>query len=128
MRFVLVLILFLFYNTQSKAQFRPKQINWTADGNGYLRVMDGNLVRFDLPGNAQTVVIKKENLTPPGSDSPLDFKIFSFSSDQKRLLLFTNTERVWRYNTRGDYYVLDIATGSLHKLGKDLPAQSLMFT
>ena len=50
-----------------------------------------------------------------------------FSSDSKKVLLFTNTAKVWRHNTRGDYWVLDLATGKLKQLGKDLPAQSLMF-
>ena len=30
--------------------------------------------------------------------------------DGKRLLIFTNTRRVWRQNTRGDYWVLDLRT------------------
>ena len=33
------------------------------------------------------------------------------------LLIFTNTQPVWRLNTRGDYWVLDRATGTLRKLG-----------
>jgi dipeptidyl-peptidase-4 len=35
---------------------------------------------------------------------------------RQRLLVFTNSKKVWRENTRGDYYVLDIADGKLHKL------------
>jgi dipeptidyl-peptidase-4 len=41
--------------------------------------------------------------------------------------LFTNTKRVWRLNSRGDYWMLDRKAGSLSQLGKTLPASSLMF-
>ncbi len=43
------------------------------------------------------------------------------------MLLFTNTKKVWRYHTRGDYWVLDRKSGALHQLGKGLPESSLMF-
>jgi dipeptidyl-peptidase-4 len=47
--------------------------------------------------------------------------------DNTKILLYTNAEKVWRYKTRGDYWVYDITSKKLHQLGKNLPAQSLMF-
>ena len=44
-----------------------------------------------------------------------------------KVLLFTNTKQVWRINTKGDYWVLNIATGKLQQLGKTMPESSLMF-
>ncbi len=41
--------------------------------------------------------------------------------------MFTNTARVWRDNTRGDYWVLDIPSGALRRLGGAAPASTLMF-
>jgi dipeptidyl-peptidase-4 len=41
--------------------------------------------------------------------------------------LFANTQRVWRYHTRGDYWVLDLQTGSLVRMGRTLPTSSIMF-
>ena len=35
-------------------------------------------------------------------------------------MIFTNTRRVWRYNTRGDYWVLDLPSGN-RQLGKSVP-------
>lgn len=42
-------------------------------------------------------------------------------------LQFTNSKKVWRMNTRGDYYLVDVKTGDKRKLGKDFPESSLMF-
>ena len=42
---------------------------------------------------------------------------YEWSADEKRILIYTNSQKVWRYNTRGDYWVLDLASGKLSKLG-----------
>lgn len=109
------------------AQFKPKEINWTDDGTAYLKIRNGDLIRTDIKTGAQNVVVDRRDLTPAGSLQPLDFDIFTFSKDKKHLLIFTNTARVWRYNTRGDYYVLNLQSKELRRLGKPLPSQSLMF-
>ena len=43
------------------------------------------------------------------------------------LLIFTNTKRVWRANTRGDYWILNLETNNLKKLGGDAKSSTLMF-
>ena len=45
----------------------------------------------------------------------------------RKLLIFTNSVRVWRYNTRGDYWVYDFNKNEAIRMGKSLPASSLMF-
>src|SRR6201999_719604 len=35
--------------------------------------------------------------------------------------------RVWRYNTKGDYWVYDLTAKTLKQIGKDRPESSLMF-
>ncbi len=42
-------------------------------------------------------------------------------------MFFTNSKRVWRYHTRGDYWLFNTADSSLQQLGKSLPSSSLMF-
>ena len=56
-------------------------------------------------------------LVPVGDSTPLQFDNYIWAPDAKRLMLFTNTKQVWRQNTRGDYWVLDRATGALRQLG-----------
>jgi len=43
------------------------------------------------------------------------------------LLVFTNTQKVWRQNTRGDYWVLHLKSGALKQMGGGAPSSSLMF-
>ena len=62
-----------------------------------------------------------------GNKKPLSVESFQFSDDESKLLIFTNSRRVWRRNTRGDYWVLDIASRELKKLGGDAKPSTLMF-
>ena len=55
-------------------------------------------------------LVPASRLVPPGLDSPLDIDDYAWSDDGRRLLIFTNTRKVWRQNTRGDYWVLDVGT------------------
>jgi dipeptidyl-peptidase-4 len=49
-------------------------------------------------------------------------------SDKERFVLrFTNRQRVWRYATRGDFYLYDRESMQQRQLGADLPTASLMF-
>lgn len=122
-----VLIIFLIFSLTSFSQFRAKEINWTPDGTAYLKLEEGNIVKTDVKTNNESIIVKKEQLIPAGTDKPLSFNIYSFSADNKSLLIFTNTAKVWRYRTRGDYWVLNLSTNKLTQLGKGLPSQSLMF-
>src|ERR1035437_1243232 len=120
---VSILILFLTLTVSSQVG----DVRWSVDGNSYYRVEKNELVQYTLPDNKPVVILSKQQLTPDGSPGPLQINFYSFSSDQQKVLLFTNTKKVWRLNTRGDYWVLDRTSGSLTQLGKTLPASSLMF-
>ena len=122
-----ILFIFLFFSITSFANFGRKEINWTSDGTAYLELKDGNIVRTDLKTNTEAIIVNKEQLIPNGAENALSFDIYSFSPDNKTLLIFTNTAKVWRYHTRGDYWILDVSSGQLTQLGKCLPSQSLMF-
>ena len=102
-------------------------IRWSADGNSYYRIEKNELIQYTLPDNKPAVILSKQQLTPAGDTGPLQFNYYSFSSDQQKVLLFTNTKRVWRLNSKGDYWMFDRKTGTLSQLGKTLPASSLMF-
>ena len=72
--------------------------------------------------------IVTENLfIPIGQTKPINVEDYEFSEDNSKLLLYTNSKKVWRVNSRGDYWILDLATKQLKKLGGDIPASTMMF-
>jgi len=101
-------------------------LRWAPEGNAYYRVEGGEINRYNLPANTKTTFVSRTELTPAGAQA-LRVRNYAFSKDQSKLLIFTNTQRVWRLDTRGDYWVLDLKTKALTQIGKSRPASSLMF-
>jgi dipeptidyl-peptidase-4 len=107
---------------------------WQSDSQGFERIKrdaetgSTSIIRVDLiAAAAEQVLVSSSMLTPADAEKPLSLDSYQWSSDKTKLLIFTNTERVWRYNTRGDYWVLDMASKSLTRIGGDASASSLMF-
>ncbi|WP_339666262.1 S9 family peptidase [Maribacter arcticus] len=119
---ILAFICFFFFNFNGEAQ-----VNWTNDGRSYYKLEKNQLLTYTLPNHDTKTVITKEQLTPADTSEPLNVDHFSFSSDQQKVLLFTNTKKVWRLNTKGDYWVFNFKTNTLRQIGKSLPPSSLMF-
>ncbi|HTI07721.1 MAG TPA: DPP IV N-terminal domain-containing protein [Puia sp.] len=106
---------------------RSAPIKWTKDGKAYYATEDNTLVKYQLPAFQRIVLADAGQLTPQGAGKPLEIQAFSFTEDEKKCLIYTNSKKVWRLNTRGDYWLLDLTTHSLHQVGKERPASSLMF-
>ena len=86
-----------------------------------------DIVRYETATGKREVLVSSEKLISSDQKSPLAIEEYSWSKDQARLLIYTNFAPVWRQNTRGDYWVLNLESGKLQKLGADAPASSLMF-
>ena len=102
-----------------------RELNWTVEGDAYTVFKNGTIVKIDPKKNTETVLLTTQQLTPTGATAALKVQSFDYSADGKSVLLFANTAKVWRYKTRGDYWVLN--NNKLRQVGKQLPEQSLMF-
>lgn len=107
---------------------------WIDGGTGYTTIEPSattkggsDIVRYDTASGQRQVLVAASQLIAPGATQPLGIDDYSWSADGKRLLIFTNSQRVWRQNTRGDYYVLDPGSGRLSKIGQDARPSTLMF-
>ena len=99
---------------------------WIEKGNAFTTVEKSEIVRYETATGQRSVLISSLQLTPKDGKA-LKIDDYRWSADGKRLLIFTETKKVWRLNTRGDYWVLDLAAGVLRKVGGDAPKSSLMF-
>jgi dipeptidyl-peptidase-4 len=123
MRKFIPFLTLLFFCTSLNAQ----GFKWTRDGGSYYTNDAGDIVKNDLPSFSKTVVVPKALFKPHPDSNALSVRDFSFSADDKKVLIYTNTKRVWRQDSRGDYWVLDLADKKLRKLGKGKPVSSMMF-
>ena len=121
----------------AKKDFEAKKFgpsSWMDEGRAYTTVEPTaadpearDIVRYDTASGVRRVLVPASALVPAPGQKPLKIDDYAWSKDGKRLLLFTNTKKVWRRNTRGDYWVLELSTGKLHRLGAGGPESSLMF-
>jgi dipeptidyl-peptidase-4 len=85
-----------------------------------------NLVKVDAAGKEE-VLVSAEKLTPPNAKEPLGIEGYELSRDLDVVLIFTNSVKVWRIHTRGDYWIFRRSTGKLTRVGGDAKSSTLMF-
>lgn len=116
-------------------EFEPEHVSarWLPDDSGYLVLERSkepwggqDLVRVDAASGKKEVLVSAGLLIPPGASAPLTIDDYTLTPDRASLLIYTNSQRVWRTRARGDYWVLDRASRELRKLGGDAPPASLM--
>ena len=118
-------------------EFAPERFGparWMKDGNSYTTVEKSETVRdgkdivlYSAETGKREILVSASRLIPSGESAPLQIENYEWSADGKLLLIFTNTQRVWRQNTRGDYWVLDLASSKLKKLGASFESSRLQF-
>lgn len=117
--------------TYSAKKYGP--VRWMKDNKGYSTLEKNSdyggvdIVRYEAKSGVRSVVVSAKHLIPKGETDPLPISNYEWSIDNTKLLVFTNTRKVWRYHTRGDYWVLDIASGSLTQLGRSVESSTMMF-
>ena len=152
----------LLARTMNNPEFRVRSFRggaWLGNGDFYLAIENSidtpggtDIVRYATATGARDIFIPAAKMIPAGAKAPLQVESYKFSPDGKRVLIFTNSKTVWRQNTRGDYWILSLASGDLaggnspdgkfagrgqasgtslngrlRKLGGDAPESSLMF-
>jgi dipeptidyl-peptidase-4 len=119
------------------SEFRPKSgptLQWNKRRGGYVSLdkptgggSGQDLVWHNVIGDEHEILMPAHHFVPPGGEAPLTIESFAFSDDESKLLIYANSKRVWRTRSRGDYWVLDIASGELKQLGGDVEPSTMMF-
>ena len=86
-----------------------------------------DIVAVDVESNAKQILVSAADLVPKGEKAPIDIESYEISPDLSKVLIFNNSQKVWRENTRGDFWLLDLGKKSLTKVGGTAPTSSLMF-
>jgi dipeptidyl-peptidase-4 len=107
---------------------------WLDEGRAYTTVEPSaavadakDIVRYETTTGERRVLVSAADLVPAPGKPPLTIDDYAWSEDGSRILVFTNTVKVWRQNTRGDYWALDRERGTLQQIGAGFPESTLMF-
>jgi len=107
-----------------------RSIQWIEDGKSYVTIEEtengaDELIKYDSKTQKRSTYVAASKLKT--TDSNLSIEDFSLSPDGSKVMIFTNSSRVWRSNTKGDYWVYDFNNSRLSQVGKNYPSSSLMF-
>ena len=118
------------YSSSEFSSDYQRPIFWIENGDAFVSIEkddSGNdeLIRYVSKNHQSNTYLAAQHLAVNGKN--LAIEDFSLSPDGSKVLIFTNSSRVWRSNTKGDFWVYDFDTKELKQLGKDFPSSSLMF-
>jgi len=99
----------------------PNDVIWNDNETGYYTIKDNNIVLVSTRAKDDKIILSSSQI------NNLEIESFSFSQSKNKILIFTESVKVWRYNTRGDYWVYDFTKDEIQKLGRDMSSSSLMF-
>ncbi|MBK9631749.1 MAG: S9 family peptidase [Saprospiraceae bacterium] len=101
-----------------QGQFRVASLggfNFLKDGISYSKLKEGKIIRLDLASG-----LEKEIIFDAGRDAKQipNFKVesYQFSSDENKILIQTNSERLYRYSSFEEAYVFDRGTKQLTRI------------
>jgi dipeptidyl-peptidase-4 len=116
----------------SAERFGPAR--WMRDGESYTTLEPSaeakegrDLILYRAETGKREILVSAAKLIPPGAAGPLAIEDYAWSPDGQVLIIFTNSKRVWRQNTRGDFWTYDLRSGRLRRLGEEFEPSTLMF-
>lgn len=107
------------------AQKSIQNLNWGADGQSYLELKAGKIIKTNIQDPTKSEVLFDEKGTKTASGETIRVQKFSLSNDEQKILIGTASEPIYRRSSTETNYVFDRATQSLRLLaagGKQMHA------
>jgi dipeptidyl-peptidase-4 len=126
MRKYLLLLLFIGTSVFAQKDIDLNDLKWLPNSHSFWVNKESNVVVYDVDKqDKETTILSKEQLAASGFTGEIEQLVWN--DNKTKVLVYTNSKKVWRDNTKGDYWYFDLATGKGKQLGKNLDASSLMF-
>ncbi len=87
-----IIFIFIVANIELSSQ----SIQWNPKETGYYQLIDNELIFKSTKGEKDLIILNKNNISP-NNGMPLEIKNYSFSKDREKILIFTNTKKVWSF-------------------------------
>jgi dipeptidyl-peptidase 4 len=87
------------------------------DGEHYSKFDDDGISLYDYKkGSRVKVIAESDSMNVPGTKDPIIVETFAFSGDEKKILLSSESEPIYRYSEKSQYYIFNIATKNMLSL------------
>ncbi len=115
------LFIIVLFSYSLKARVLPQDVVWNEEETGYYTIKENDIMLISTEGEKDQLILSSSDV------GDIKIESFLFSKNKNKILLFTKSVKVWRYNTRGDYWVYDFETKQGKRIGNSMPDSSLMF-
>ncbi|WP_070786751.1 S9 family peptidase [Flavobacterium crassostreae] len=121
------LLFLIFSNAFSQQQIDVNALNWLPNSHSFwMNNSEKDIVVYNADNVAEgTIVLTQESLKKSGFEYAVEDLVWNDA--KTKVLVYTNSKKVWRANTKGDYWFFDLTTRKGKQLGKGLKDASLMF-
>lgn len=86
---------------------RPR---WSTDQNFYTTLHGNEIIWHNANTGERSVFVSSARLTSSNLGSkPITIEDYVTSANRSRVLIFTDSQKVWRTNSRGSYYILELS-------------------
>lgn len=104
--------------------FSPKSVygvNWMNNGQYYTSLSNTKsgsyIIKYNVTtGLAVDTLLTPQGLTPKGGTKPLVVDDYQLSADEKKVLVSTQTQSIYRHSYVAEYYVYDLPNNTLAEL------------
>ncbi len=108
---------------------------WASSGSAFIKRLPSKEVPYsqdivlEEPTGEQSVLVSAQELIPQKesgekAERAIPVDSFTVSNDSNIVLIYSNSKRVWRMNTKGDYWILDRKNKVFRKLGGNFATPS----
>ncbi|MFY0651259.1 MAG: S9 family peptidase [Cyclobacteriaceae bacterium] len=101
------------YKDKNFTQKSLKSLNWMNDGQFYTALIANKIEKFDVKtGEKVGTIVNGVNLG-------ININDYTFSSDEKKLILLTEKQKIYRRSYTGEYYIYQIDKKALKKVSQN---------
>ena len=97
-------------------KFAPNFFNggkWSGAGAVLNYINENNIVSYHLLKDSTAIDLEGAKLLASDTGQALELEEYVYNNNRSKILLYTESAQVWRLNTKGYYYVYDIASNTI---------------
>ena len=104
-------------------------VNWMKSGGQYTTQTDGRIVQYSITTGLPTdTLFDQRTAKVAGSGQTIALGGYALSADERKLLITTDEEPIYRRSSRAAFYVYDLANGQLKPLSSKGKQQYATFS
>ncbi len=126
MKKVSIIAIFLFLANINFAQISINRLKWLPQSHDFWVAESEGISVYNADNlTDKKLILTSEQIKAAGMKSNIENVVWA--NDRSKLLIYTNSSRVWRVNSKGDYWYFDLSNGKGRQIGKGFDASSLQF-